>query len=180
VAHKCATVVAAATIARMGRNVVDVSEATFEQEVLQRSTHVPVIVDLWAPWCGPCKTLGPILESAIYAQGGRMVLAKVNVDQNPGIAQAFEVQSIPAVYVVAGGQVVDGFIGAIPEHEVQGFIQNVSLNFSESNLLSELLTQSEGSFGSLTRDEMLELGEQVNDVFFEEEEQYDDSSGFDF
>lgn len=164
----------------MGQNVVEVSEATFDQEVLQRSTSVPIIVDLWAPWCGPCKTLGPILERAIDEQGGQMILAKVNVDQNPGIAQAFEVQSIPAVYVVAGGQVVDGFIGAIPEHEVQGFIQNVSLNFSDSNLLSELSAQSEGSFGGLTRDEMFELGEQVNDVFFEEEEQYDDSGGFDF
>ena len=77
--------------------VVDVSDATFQQEVLERSKTVPVVVDLWATWCGPCKTLGPILEKVVKSTGGKVVLAKVDVDKNPAVARAFQVQSIPAV-----------------------------------------------------------------------------------
>ena len=76
---------------------MDVVDATFEAEVMTRSEQIPVVVDLWAPWCGPCKSLGPILERVIAGSEGRVVLAKVNIDENPGVAQAFGVQSIPAV-----------------------------------------------------------------------------------
>lgn len=165
----------------MGFNTINVSDAAFESEVMQRSTNVPVIVDLWAPWCGPCQSLGPILERTVDAYGGRIVLAKVNVDQNPSIAQAFEVQSIPAVYVVAGGQVVDGFIGAIAEHDVQSFVQNVSNTFADLDVLAEFTQQSQSMFGNLSADQLLEIGEQANDVFFEQEEEYyEESGGFDF
>jgi len=165
----------------MGFNTINVSEAAFESEVMKRSTTVPVIVDLWAPWCGPCQSLGPILERTVDTYGGRIILAKVNVDENPSIAQAFEVQSIPAVYVVAGGQVVDGFVGAIAEHEVQGFVRHVSENFSDPDLLAEFTVQSQGMFDNLTPDEMLEIGEQANEVFFEQEEEYyEESGGFEF
>jgi len=165
----------------MGFNTINVSEAAFESEVMKRSTTVPVIVDLWAPWCGPCQSLGPILERTVDTYGGRIILAKVNVDENPSIAQAFEVQSIPAVYVVAGGQVVDGFVGAIAEHEVQGFVRHVSENFSDPDLLAEFAVQSQGMFDNLTPDEMLEIGEQANEVFFEQEEEYyEESGGFEF
>lgn len=165
----------------MGLYTINVSEAGFDSEVLQRSTIVPVIVDLWAPWCGPCQSLGPILERTVDAYGGRIILAKVNVDENPSIAQAFEVQSIPAVYVVAGGQVVDGFIGAIAEHDVQGFVQNVSNNFADPTILAEFTQQSQGMFNHLSSDQLLEFGEQANDVFFEQEEEYyEESGGFDF
>lgn len=165
----------------MGFNTINVSDAAFESEVMQRSTNVPVIVDLWAPWCGPCQSLGPILERTVDAYGGRIVLAKVNVDQNPSIAQAFEVQSIPAVYVVAGGQVVDGFIGAIAEHDVQSFVQNVSNTFADLDVLAEFTQQSQSMFDNLSADQLLEIGEQANDVFFEQEEEYyEESGGFDF
>lgn len=104
---------------------IDVSDATFETEVIQRSMTTPVVVDLWAEWCGPCRTLGPILERVVAATGGEVVMAKVDVDRNPGIAQAFRVQSIPAVYAVVDGQVVDGFVGAQPEHLIQEFVDSL-------------------------------------------------------
>lgn len=101
---------------------IDVTDATFERDVIERSLTTPVIVDLWAPWCGPCRTLGPILEKVTDATDGKVVMVKVNVDENPAISQAFRVQSIPAVYAVAGGQVIDGFVGAQPEHLVEQFV----------------------------------------------------------
>jgi putative thioredoxin len=104
---------------------IDVTDATFQTEVIDKSQEVAVVVDLWAPWCGPCKTLGPIIEKVIDATDGKVVLAKVNVDENPGIAQAFQAQSIPAVYALKDGAVVDGFIGAYPEHEVQRFVDSL-------------------------------------------------------
>ena len=103
-------------------NVIDVTEATFQPEVIDRSKTTPVVVDLWATWCGPCKTLGPILEKVVGATGGKVVLAKIDVDKSPGVARAFQVQSIPAVYALKDGQVVDGFMGALPEHAVREFV----------------------------------------------------------
>ena len=97
---------------------VDVTDATFQTEVLDRSASHPVVVDLWAPWCGPCRTIGPILERVTDATDGEVVLVKVNVDENPGISKAFQVQSIPAVYALRNGEVVDGFVGAQPEHVI--------------------------------------------------------------
>jgi putative thioredoxin len=102
--------------------MADVTDATFEQDVIERSKTVPVVVDLWADWCGPCKTLGPILDKVIGASGGKVELAKVDVDKNPQVSQAFQVQSIPAVYALKDGKVVDGFVGAQPEHVVQAFV----------------------------------------------------------
>lgn len=112
-----------ATVTAM--SALDVTDATFEAEVLERSDTVPVVIDLWAPWCGPCRTLGPIIESVITSTGGALVLAKVNVDENPGISQAFQVQSIPAVFAVHKRKVIDRFIGALPEKEVQAFADRV-------------------------------------------------------
>ena len=103
-------------------SVIDVTDATFQREVIDRSKTTPVVVDLWATWCGPCKTLGPILEKVVKATGGKVVLAKIDVDKSPGVARAFQVQSIPAVYAMKDGQVVDGFMGALPEHAVKEFV----------------------------------------------------------
>jgi len=105
--------------------MVDVTDATFEQEVVERSKTVPVVVDLWAPWCGPCRTLGPILEEVIDATDGGAVLAKVNVDENPQISDAFRVQGIPAVYGLRNGAVVDGFVGAQGRDAVEAFVEGL-------------------------------------------------------
>lgn len=102
--------------------MVDVSDATFENEVLQRSDTAAVVVDLWAPWCGPCRTLGPILEQVIGETGGEVVLAKVNTDENPGLSDLFQVQGIPAVYAVKDRKVVAQFVGAQPESVVRQFV----------------------------------------------------------
>ncbi|MFP3902299.1 MAG: tetratricopeptide repeat protein [Acidimicrobiia bacterium] len=104
----------------------DVTDASFQTEVLERSQTTPVVVDLWAPWCGPCRTLSPILEKVVGETGGSVVLAKVNVDENPQVAAAFRVQGIPAVYAVSGGKVVDGFIGAQPEAKVREFVDRLA------------------------------------------------------
>ena len=125
---------------------LDVTDATFEAEVLERSKTVPVVVDLWAEWCGPCRTLGPILEKVIDATGGQVVLVKVDTDANPGISQAFRVQSIPAVYALRDGGVVDGFVGALPENMVQQFIDTL-LPSEDEQLLQKLI--DEGNEGSL-------------------------------
>ena len=101
---------------------MDVVDATFEAEVMTRSEQVPVVVDLWAPWCGPCKSLGPILERVIAGSEGRVVLAKVNIDENPGVAQAFGVQSIPAVFAIHRREVVGSFVGAQGEDAVNEFV----------------------------------------------------------
>jgi putative thioredoxin len=109
----------------VGAVVLDVSDADFEQSVLDRSDEVPVVVDLWAPWCGPCRTLGPILEDVVESTGGAVELAKVNVDENPRISAAFQVQSIPAVMAIRDRKVVDGFIGAVPRTEIEEFISRL-------------------------------------------------------
>jgi putative thioredoxin len=115
--------------------MVDVVDADFERDVLLRSQEVPVVVDLWADWCGPCKTLGPILEAAVAETEGKVELAKVDVDTNPEIAQAFSVQSIPAVFAIRDGQVVDHFVGAQPERVVKEFIARLSPAPSEADIL---------------------------------------------
>ena len=106
--------------------VRDVSERDFMAEVVERSREVPVIVDFWAPWCGPCKTLGPMLEAAVAAAKGKVVMAKVNVDENQMIASQLRVQSIPTVYAFWQGQPVDAFQGALPGSEIKAFVDKLS------------------------------------------------------
>ncbi len=105
--------------------VVDVTDATFQSDALELSARVPVVLDLWATWCGPCKTLSPILERLAEEYAGRWVLAKVDVDANPGIAQAFAVQSIPSVFALVGGRPVPLFQGALPEQQVRAYLEEL-------------------------------------------------------
>jgi putative thioredoxin len=105
-----------------GSAVVDVTEATFQSEVLDRSFQVPVVLDLWAEWCGPCKQLSPVLERLATEGGGSWVLAKIDVDANPALAQALRVPGIPAVKAVWQGQLVAEFTGAIPEEQARSFV----------------------------------------------------------
>src|SRR5205807_8629857 len=105
---------------------IDVTDATFEQDVVARSRQVPVVVDLWAEWCGPCRTLGPTLEKVVAETGGRIELTKVDVDATPRVVATFRVQSIPAVFALKDGTVVDSFIGAVPESCVREFINGLA------------------------------------------------------
>lgn len=114
--------------------MIDVTDATFERDVVERSREVPVVVDLWATWCGPCRTLGPILEKVVAATDGLVELAKVDTDANPGVAQAFQVQSIPAVYAMQDGKVVDGFIGAQPEWAVEEFVRKLVPSLEDTEI----------------------------------------------
>ena len=107
-------------------HVKDSGLATFAADVLEASRDVPVIVDFWAPWCGPCKTLGPQLEAAVNAAEGAVKMVKVNIDENPEIAQQLRIQSIPTVFAFRDGQPVDGFMGAIPESQVKAFVAGLA------------------------------------------------------
>lgn len=118
--------------------MTDVTDATFQRDVLDRSAEVPVVVDLWAEWCGPCRTLGPIIERVVAETGGKVELAKVDVDSNPQVSAAFAVQSIPAVYAIHQGKVVDSFIGALPEPAVRDFVAKLAPAGSEADRLATL------------------------------------------
>ena len=106
--------------------IIDVTTMDFEQKVMVASMQTPVIVDFWAPWCGPCQQLMPVLEKVVMASGGKVILAKVNIDENPELAQAMQVQSVPTVLGFAQGQPVDGFMGMKTESEIQQFVDKLA------------------------------------------------------
>jgi len=111
--------------AKAGAAIKDATLQTFAADVLDASMEVPIIVDFWAPWCGPCKQLGPLLERAVEQSKGAVRLVKVNIDENPEIAQQLRIQSIPTVYAFKNGQPVDGFMGAVPESQIKTFVQGL-------------------------------------------------------
>ena len=125
--------------------VIDVTDATFQTEVIERSATVPVVVDLWAEWCGPCKTLGPIIEKVVAETNGKVVLAKIDVDANPAVAQAFRVQSIPMVVALKDGQPVDAFMGAQGETEVRAFVERLLPSEQASQVADLIAAGDEGS-----------------------------------
>ena len=113
---------------------IDVTDDTFEAEVLARSDERPVVIDLWAPWCGPCVTLGPIIEKIVDETGGKVVLAKINVDENPKASATFQVQSIPAVFAVHNRKIVGSFIGTQGEAAVRAFVNGLLPSEEETEL----------------------------------------------
>ena len=123
---------------------LEVTDSNFEKEVLERSENTPVIVDLWAPWCGPCKSLSPILERVIEETNEKVVLAKVNIDETPGVAGAFKVQSIPAVFAIHNKDVVSSFVGAQGEDAVRDFVQQL-LPSEEMTELEKLISDGDES-----------------------------------
>jgi putative thioredoxin len=142
--------------------IKDSNARTFAQDVLAASREVPVIVDFWAPWCGPCKQLGPVLEKVVQQAGGKVRLVKINIDENPQIAQQLRIQSIPAVFAFANGQPVDGFVGALPESQIKQFVQRLTgdsgpseidqaIELAKQALAEGQLDRAVGVFGQILR-----------------------------
>lgn len=123
-------------------DIIDTTTQTFMADVIEESRRRPVLVDFWAPWCGPCKTLGPVIEKAVAASKGKVRLAKMNIDEHPAIAGRLGVQSIPAVYAFVNGQPVDGFMGAVPESQVKTFIERLLRGAVDADM-AEILAAGE-------------------------------------
>jgi putative thioredoxin len=127
-----------------GSHVKDSTDQNFMADVVEVSKQVPVLVDFWAPWCGPCRQLGPVIEKAVNAAGGKVKLVKINIDENPQVAGQLRIQSIPDVLAFVNGQPVDGFMGALPESQVNDFIKRVSGDIDEA-ALDEVLERAENA-----------------------------------
>lgn len=137
--------------------IKDVTTRTFEAEVIKGSESGPIIVDFWAPWCGPCKQLTPILEKVVTAQRGKVRLAKVNIDENPELAQALRIQSIPMVFAFVNGRPVDAFQGALPEGQVKQWVERLASQSGGADELDAALEQAHAALESGHADEAIEI-----------------------
>ena len=148
-----------------GDIIKDVSEADFMAEVVQASMQRPVIVDFWAPWCGPCKQLTPALEKVVTEAGGKVALAKVNVDENQGIAQQLRIQSIPTVYAFYQGRPLDGFQGALPEGQLREFVKKLTdaAGGDQGPSNDEILAQADEALAAGKPEEAAELYARILD-----------------
>ena len=141
-------------------NVIDINQDQFLEEVVEKSKTIPVLVDFWAPWCGPCKQLTPVLEKLVNGKNGKIILAKVNVDENQAIAAQLKIQSIPTVYGFVDGKPIDAFQGAQPESQIEKMIDKL-IEATPGNEISKLLQEAESFFKDQKFDEALQIYENL-------------------
>ena len=141
-------------------NVIDINQDQFLEEVVEKSKTIPVLVDFWAPWCGPCKQLTPVLEKLVNGKNGKIILAKVNVDENQAIAAQLKIQSIPTVYGFVDGKPIDAFQGAQPESQIEKMIDKL-IDATPGNEIPKLLEEAESFFKDQKFDEALQIYENL-------------------
>ena len=141
-------------------NIVDINQDHFIDQVIEKSKNIPVIVDFWAPWCGPCKQLTPLLEKVVNKKNGKVILAKINVDDNQGIAAQLNIQSIPTVYGFVDGKPIDAFQGAQPESKIEAMIDKLIDNMP-GNEVPKLLEDAEQLFKDLKYEEAQKIYENL-------------------
>ena len=140
--------------------IIDINQDQFLEEVVEKSKTTPVIVDFWAPWCGPCKQLTPLLESVVNKKNGRIILAKINVDENQGIASQLNIQSIPTVYGFVDGKPIDAFQGSQPESKIEEIV-NKMIDATPGNEIPKLIEEADKLFGEQKFEEALKLFENL-------------------
>lgn len=141
--------------------VKDSTDAAFKADVLDASKEVPVLVDFWAPWCGPCKTLGPTIEKVVREANGKVRLVKINIDENPAVAGQLRVQSIPAVFAFVDGRPVDGFMGALPESQVRQFISRLGKMGGLAEQIAQAMTMARAALTQKEFDALTDITDQI-------------------